>query len=649
MSVPLAGLDETFYDAFYHVRAAEDRTTATGDVVIVAVDDGSLADLAKNHKYWPWPRDFWAILIEHMKRCGARAVAFDLLFTEPSALQPFMDDDTHFAEALDHALLPVVLATMATEHGAPGPFGPPVTRPPIWGAVNILTDKVVRSYVPNVNGMPSLATRVVTAAGQPLPDFARSPFLLHYYGPHVRRDGGHTYPFLSAAHVFKDAGLTRKGKLNLFEIPPDTFRDKIVLIGAISVGTYDLKASPLSPLYPGVEVQATAIDNLLHGQRVIPVSSFGVAMASLVAALVGALGIALPRHVSFKLTGAAMAAALLVGAALFLFARPQVRWLPMSTPLLALLLATVGAFAWSYLAEDRRRRVVLRALGQYVSPDVANEIQRHPERLKLGGERREMSVMFTDIAGFTDLSESMPSEKLSAMLNFYLGEMSSLILEQNGTIDKYIGDAIMSFWNAPLLQPDHAIRACQAALAMQAREAAIQPMLAEMGAPGLLTRIGINTGQMVFGNMGSAQKFNYTVLGDSVNLGSRLEGANKLYGSRILIAQSTADIVRDRFILRKLDDLRVKGKKQPMGVYELISEGTIGNVIDKTRRRIAMYEEAFVGYQAQRWDAAEATLLAAQQEWPEDFPIAALLKRVRKLRINPPVLNWDGVYTAKDK
>jgi adenylate cyclase len=240
----------------------------------------------------------------------------------------------------------------------------------------------------------------------------------------------------------------------------------------------------------------------------------------------------------------------------------------------------------------------------------------------------------------------MDSEKLSAMLNFYLGEMSSLIWDQNGTLDKYIGDAIMCFWNAPVHQPDHAVLACRAALAMRDREAQIQDQLRDLGAPGMMTRIGINSGPMVFGNMGSPQKFNYTVLGDSVNLGSRLEGANKLYGSRILLAESTAVLVKDRFVVRELDYLQVKGKQKPLAVFELMAEGSADQ---KTQTRVKGYEEALKSYRAQKWDEAEKLLSELQAEFPDDEPVASLLKRISKLRHDPPAPDWDGVYVAKDK
>ena len=319
-----------------------------------------------------------------------------------------------------------------------------------------------------------------------------SHFCSIFFGPYPERDGPTTYRYIPAFRVCKAAMVPNGGAS--VAIHPDMFHDKIVIIGGTAAGTFDLKSSPLSTKYPGVEIHATAIDDLLTGQFVQPVSPAQAAVIAMLASFLAAIGVLYPRKTAIKLLYATIAAAILVGAAVLMFTAAHIRWLAMASPIIALIITTVGAFAWSYLTEDRQRRLVLKALSQYVSPEVAAEIERNPESLKLGGERRDMTVMFSDIQGFTDLSESMPSEELSEMLNFYLGEMSGLILAKNGTLDKYIGDAIMSFWNAPILQPDHAALACRAALDMCEREARIQGDLAARGAAGMLTRIGINTG-----------------------------------------------------------------------------------------------------------------------------------------------------------
>ncbi|HSZ58780.1 MAG TPA: adenylate/guanylate cyclase domain-containing protein [Tepidisphaeraceae bacterium] len=638
-SVAMGKLDDLLYDSFYRLRPVEDQTD--GPVVIVAADDKSLADLkrgiGKTSYGWPWPRQFWGLVPGYARKCGAKAVAFDMIFSEPSVFNGWSGDDGAFAAMIDGAKLPVIFGTEVSAAGVPDPFAPPVKKP-ILGAVNVSDSVVYRRYRPTVNEFPSLASRAANAVGATPP---AAEFRLHYFGPHQDRKDHRTFRYVSASNVFAAAmGQKNTG------VDPAWFRNKIVLIGAITVGTFDVKASPLSEEYPGVEVQATAITDMLSGRNVRRVGTLWATAAAFAAALIAAMGVVFPRTASLKLLAAALTAAIVIGVAIVLFHGRQITWLPLASPLAALLLATIGAFSWSYLVEGRQRRFVVKALGQYLSPHVAANIDRDPDALKLGGTRRDMTVMFTDIQGFTDLSEKLDEHKLTGLLNYYLDEMSSLVLANDGTLDKYIGDAIMSFWNAPLYQPDHAILACRAALAMEKREREIQPRLAELGGPGLLTRIGINTGPMVFGNMGSSQKFNYSVLGDSVNLASRLEGANKFYGSRIIIAQPTAAQLNGQFLLRRLDVLRVKGKTMPMAVFELMSESP-GDA--NLRARAAEYEAAFSDYQQQKWDLARERLEALVSRFGHDPPAAALVRRLAALREEPPGPGWDGVYVAKGK
>ncbi len=479
-------------------------------------------------------------------------------------------------------------------------------------------------------------------------NWAGQRFRLHFYGPYARGDNkAQTYRYIPAWTVFAAAKNLNKGKpLSDCGIDPALFRGKVVLIGYTAEELFDLKTSPLSDVYPGTEVHATAIDNLLQNRHVLTANRATSTTATLAVAVVAACAVILPRKASLKLIGAGIAVAGLVGASLAAFLGHDIHWLPLSEPLLAWLLATLSAFAWSYFTEGRQRQQIVRAFSQVMSPELVAQIERDPRQLDPGGERREMTVMFTDLAGFTTLTEQLDNHVLVELLNFYFEEMAPRILDGMGTLDKYIGDAIMSFWNAPVPQPDHAALACRAALSMAARERAIQPAFKSRGAERLLTRIGINTGPMIVGFTGSGKRLNYSVLGDSVNFGSRLEGANKLYGSQILVSESTAQLVKDRFLVRKLDVLRVKGKHQPMAVYELMTEGP-GD--DRQRRLARVYEAALEAYQKQRWDKAEALLAELDKEFPDDPPAAALRRRIADLRRNPPPADWDGVYVAHEK
>jgi adenylate cyclase len=260
-------------------------------------------------------------------------------------------------------------------------------------------------------------------------------------------------------------------------------------------------------------------------------------------------------------------------------------------------------------------------------------------------KKRELTVLFSDIAGFTEWSELL-GEGVGKLLNFYLDEMSGPVFASDGFLDKYIGDCVMAFWNAPFEQRDHAVRACRTALAMKKRLAEIQPQLAELGAPGLTSRIGVNTGPATFGMKGSSYKFNYSTIGDPVNYASRLEGANKNYGSGIMLGEDTARLVaNDGFVIRKLDLLKVQGKR-PAEVYELLGEKPTDEV---TLKRAQGYERAFERYLARDWDAAEQILLVVLASFSDDAPAHVLLERVRAFRHDPPPEAWDGVFVAKSK
>ena len=632
-------LDDVLYDSLYHLRTPQDMRGA--DTVIVAVDNESLRQGGGQLGAWPWRREYWAHAVRFLEKQGARAIVFDLIFTEPSKWAEEGDDQA-FADALSAAKVPIVMASRVGDDGRYEPPAPPI-RLPVPGGINVSDSAVYREYKQTIRGLKSLATAAMERTARK-GTIVGDPFRLHYYGPSVRRDGQRTFRYVSAAHVVAAAIPGAAKTPEQLGLPPETFRGKIVLIGAIATGTYDEKASPLDRSIPGVEVQATAIENLRRGQFVHPIAANATLGAMLLATFLAAAATVVPRSVSLKLGFAAMVAVALVATAGVLFSGQTIYWLRLAAPLSALLLVTVGGLSWSYVTEDRLRRQVLRQLAGYVSPAVAARVADDPRMLQ--PEKREMTVMFTDIAGFTNISESLPSGRLAEMMNYYLGEMADVILAQDGTIDKFIGDAVMSFWNAPLDQPDHAASACRAALAIVERERQMQAELTRLCGATVMTRIGINSGSMTVGDMGSEKKFNFTVLGDAVNLGSRLESANKLYGSRILLAQSTADLVRGSFLVRQLDVLRVSGKKQPIAVYELLAAGENDAGL---RRRAANYQSALCHYQAQRWNEAEVVLQHLLEAFPDDAPAAALLERVARLRAEPPPGDWDGVYSAKSK
>lgn len=644
ISAPMGAMDDLLYDQIYKLREPQDRTN--GPVVIVAIDDNSIQDLeagllAGRKWPWPWPRELYGDMIGYFEKCGARVVAFDIFF-ETTDREADYGSDEALAEAAAEAKVPVIFGNQVTEDGRPGKFAIPVENP-VFGAVNQPAGVVLREYHPLFNGFPSLALRAVMLYSGAEPE-QRTEYLSHYYGPHRPAPGRTTFKYVKASAVLAvTVGEQPEADVGL---GPEMFRDKIVLVGATAKQTFDNKATPLDDIYPGVEYQATAIDNMLRGDRVTTLHRVNSTAIAALATFLAALGVLLPRGVLLKVLAALLVTGAVVGLAVAMFRLDHILRLPLASPLVALGLATIGAFAWNYFTEDRQRRFLLKAFSQAVSPAVAERIAKDPKKINLGGERREMTVMFSDVAGFTDMSEKLEPERLAELMHFYLEQMSSVVLETNGTLDKYIGDAIMSFWNAPIDQPDHAVLACRTALGMARREKEIQEELRAFGATSLLTRIGLNTGPMAVGNLGSSRKFSYTVLGDSVNLGARLEGSNKLYGSQILIAKTTADLVKDHFVVRELDLLAVKGKLIPMAVYELMAEGPADGDL---RPRVEVYGEGLAHYRAQRWDDAEATWTRLLREFPGDAPSAKMLARLPRLREEQLPPDWNGVYVAKDK
>lgn len=637
---------ELLYDTAYKLRETSDRSA--GDVVIIEINSDSLAKLSEGvidevKVAWPWPRELYGDIVQYLDKSGAKVIAFDMLFSEVDRASAQLSDEA-FAEMVDETKTPVVFATMVDANGKPGPFAPPVKKP-VFGAVNlnpeIIQGGVLRIFQPIVNTHPSLAYRVAEIVNGSPPTL-REMFRLHYYGPHVRENGKTTYRYVSALDVL---GATR-GAEKQAGIDARTFKNKIVLIGGTAPGLYDAKATPLENVYPGVEWQATALENILFRQRVrqVPVA-IGVVYTCL-AALFAASGAIFPMRAVVKIALVTLVAVVVTIISLALFLGNPIHWLPLAVPLIAITISAFTALAWSYFTEGRQRLFISKAFALSTSPVIADAISKNPEKLNLGGERREITVMFTDLAGFTDIAETMEVVKLAEVINIYMEAMSEEIVMRDGYVDKYIGDAIMSFWNGLVDQPDHAERACRAALGIKRREWEIGSELHRLLGTGVVTRIGINTGMMAVGNLGSSRKLAYTVLGDAVNLGARLEPANKLYNTQVIISHSTAEQVKGKFVMRELDLLAVKGKTIAMPVYELLAEG---EAEPRVKERIERYGDGLAHYRARRWDAAELAWNKLLEEFPTDGPSKKMLARIAKLREEELPADWDGVYRAKEK
>ncbi len=452
--------------------------------------------------------------------------------------------------------------------------------------------------------------------------------LINYRGP------GRTFRHVPAADVL--AG----------NVPPETFRGKLVLVGVTAHALADVRVTPFDGIFPGVEIHANVLDNILRRDFILQPKWIVLVEIGVILALVLILGAVL--HYARGLSGALVAVLLLAG---YLVGS---QWLFVSSgmplglvyPLLAIGLTYSAISVQHYVVEESEKRKIRDAFGLYLSPHLARLVSERPEMLALGGDKRELTVLFSDIRGFTTMSEQLEPEALVELLNEYFGKMTDVIFSQDGTLDKYIGDAIMAVWGAPVPQPDHAARACRAALGMVTGLAALVDNWRQRGLPELDIGIGLNSGPMVVGNMGSARRLSYTVIGDNVNLGSRLEGLNKLYGSHIIASEATVHAARGVLVARELDLVRVKGKRLPVRIFEILAA-----VAERERWMplVEGFEAGLRAYRQQRWDEALVAFAAVLEKYPQDGPAQLYLERCRDMLAAPPEADWDGVTVMETK
>jgi len=455
---------------------------------------------------------------------------------------------------------------------------------------------------------------------------------INYHGPRG------TYPYFSIADVVQH------------KFSPGTFKDKIVLIGASATGIADLRTPPYGEIdYPGVEVHANVIDNMLHQNFLVRGVKQQLWDGILIVILGLPLGIwmalASPR---WMWSGVALLVPLVaVDYAAFL----RGWWLNFTIPALTLTSNVLLVSLYRALFEEKEKRRVRTAFGQYLSPEVIRRLLLNPRLVE--PKKTKITVMFSDIRGFTTISEKLDAQDLALFLNEYLSDMTRLVFEHSGTLDKYIGDAVMAFWGAPFEEPGHAARGCHTALKMMDRVHEMQKKWEAEGKPRLDIGIGLNTGVASVGNMGSVLRYGYTALGDTVNLSARLEGLNKDYGTHILVNETAYAAVRaDGFVFRELDLIRVKGKLQPVVIYELIGrtgEPSVYGTPDEVRARLEIFQRAHDLYRKRQWEEAQKTFQTILDRWPDDGPSRTYWKRCQDYLFDEPPSGWDGVFTMTHK
>jgi adenylate cyclase len=438
-------------------------------------------------------------------------------------------------------------------------------------------------------------------------------------------------------------------------LAPDTFRDKIVLVGGTAIAIGDIRTTPFAsqdPTYMGVEVHANIIDNLLHSEdkgrgflqrgpheEMIDIGFilvFGVAF-----------GFLFSRITPLYSTLLMLATLLVFGWFVYFSFASKGQWLSFVIPAATLAANYAGITSVRMVREESEKRKIRKTFSQYLSPGVIELIEKDPEKyIRTGGEMKELTILFSDIRGFTTISEKLTPDELVQLLNEYFGQMTEIVFATNGTLDKYIGDAIMAFWGSPYPQEDHAFRSCSCALQMVSGLAKLNEKLKSSGRPPIGIGIGLNTGQVNVGNMGSARRLSWTVMGDNVNLASRLEGITKQYHVQLIISEATYRHVASQFVCRELDKIRVKGKTQPVNIYELMDVAENSSAYESL---LTGFDHAMQEYRKQDWSEAANLFAEVLANFPDDGPTQVFLERAIEFSETAPEGEWDGVYVMKTK
>jgi adenylate cyclase len=544
---------------------APPRPAAPG-VVVVAVDEPSFAELGRQ---WPWPRSLHAKLVESLRAAGAKVIGLDILFAEPSS----PDEDAALARAMGPD---VVLAadeeTLTLEQGTQVSRVGPLPALTASGARSGLTSLVLDGDGA-LRRMPvspdSFAARVLAAAGHPAGEVPEGALIQFFGDPR-------TYPTISYYQALDPLRYLPKGRL----------AGQTVLVGLslknapdVATGGSDAFVTPYTltsgRLTAGVEVHGTIIDNLREQFWAVPLGRAAVAGIVLLAAL--AAGLAAGRQTSWRTGIAAAGSIVLLVAASWMLLRYGRVFVSPALPSAAALGVFGIRFGLDYALERQQRRAVSEAFSRYVAPELVEQLARDPSALRLGGELRRLTILFCDVRGFTSLSEKLKDQpqRLTSVVNRLLDALTAEVLAEKGTIDKYMGDCVMAFWNAPLPHPDHAAAAVRAALAMSGAVERVNEELAaswDGPAPKLAVGVGINTGECVVGNMGSRWRYDYSVLGDPVNLASRLESLTKDLGVKLILGPGTAAAVKDRYVLVELDRIAVRGRSEATAVHTVLAD-----------------------------------------------------------------------------
>ena len=661
---------------------------ATKDIVLILLDQNSL-DWAKevNGLSWPWPREIYAAIVNFCKRSGAKAIALDVLFTESSKYG--VEDDAAFAQAISDFGRVAMATFLSAQSGKYSSWPTAVPRPgfTVIGLEDLLHSeaspirKFTKASIP-IEELARQATVLCNVSLSPDPDgifrkvdllnvfddqwvpslglglfLAANPETTLAFAPHHLHVGERNIPIdadgftilryrgPSGTHKTYSAAAVLQSEIQILngEQPnisdPNAFKDKYVLFGFSAPGLFDLRPSPISGVFAGVEIYATLVDNFLSGDLMRQTPNWVVLAPLVVLSLICAVSLSFLKSVVSSIS--AISLYISIPVLLAFGAYQQGFWLPIVIPEIAVALTVGLVLIINYATEGRQKRFIKMAFKHFLSPAVIDQLIANPDRLKLGGERRVISIFFSDLQGFTSISERLDPESLIALLNDYLTEMTNIIHEEGGTIDKYEGDAIIAFWNAPLELSDHAVKAVRAALRCQERLTQMRPVYNQRTGVQMHMRIGINTGSAVVGNLGSNTRFDYTMIGDAVNLAARLEGANKQFGTFTMISQFTNDLVHQHFKTRELARLIVVGRNAPVTVYEPMMPAAY----EANKKILETFSRGLAFFYQGRIDHGEKIFAEIEDHDPAALAYAEKCRAIVKEKQK----NWQGVWVMETK
>ncbi|MGR3320196.1 MAG: CHASE2 domain-containing protein [Candidatus Anammoxibacter sp.] len=643
-----------------------------GQIVILGIDKRSLNNIKDPMIFW---RPHFAKVIRKLAEGGAKAIGLDFVFAIPLTKKvEGKDYDKIMAMALKDA--DNVILTKVFIHDKEKDayiVDEPISRlrfaasPHYAGFVNLTSDldNHVRRQTLSIKddkgkghlsfGLAILAKfhdklgkdvvevkkNKVSLGDKIIPTNKYGEMLINFAGPNG------TFPHISFYDAWKRADNESA------EYFKNNFAGKIVLIGTTNILHQDFKPTPFfgSKNYTeirstyGVEIWANVINTMLQEKYIVRLPIWQIALIILFIGLIVSY-ISLQFSLTRSLITMCAFGVAYIFLCIILFKSHSV-WISIVAPSFTIPLTFAVIFSYRYSVENKQRNIVKKLFQYYLHPSIVNELLKDPASVKLGGVKKELTIFFSDIEGFTSISERVDPEELVDLINVYLTEISGIIIKNEGTIDKFVGDAVMAFFGAPLDSTNHAVLACYAALDAQKHLKSLRKSFKNKGWPEINTRIGINTGDVVIGNMGGENRFDYTVLGDSVNLAARLEGANKMYSTHIMIGEQTYEIAKDEVVTRELDIIRVKGKSKPVKVYELIARK---DEIDKdTIEKLKQFNNGLIAYKAHEWQKAIEYFSAVVKIAENDAPSQLYIDRCGAYLKSPPPADWDGVYEMKSK